>query len=275
MILGKPNIKFEYKDLKIEKYNTDHKDLESILLKHAKNETVLWIKGNPVYTDDIRADYINRVLYAPVFKCDTITSDDGKLVNYNNRIEKEIIHSFDGGYQLDSLLVQTELTSPVVKSIELSGLSLREHARGEELEARDLFERYVAYSYMYHISEEDIFKFIRVQASKMTQYQREYIKSHGLDFYGEYVDTNYRDVRQWKLMELKGKIPDDTLLLGESFGFRRLNFELELYSRLYSKEYWENWTLGTMSDLLNNKRDYLKYKYNSIYLIFKKRWLVS
>lgn len=271
MILGRPNIRFTYNDLEIIEENT-FEDLESALLIYAKQGALLWIKGNPVYADDIRADYINKVLYAPVFMCDT-AYENGKVIKYNNRIEKQIIHSYRDGYRVGSLTVQRDIGVQKASIIELGNLPLRKEASNLEKQASDLFHRYIAYSYMYHKSEDDLFKFIRVQASKMSKYQREYIKSHKLSFYGQYEDMEYRDVRRWKLIELKGKIPDEMLLLGESFGYRRLNFELELYSRLYSKDYWDDWTLGTMNDLLNNKRDYLKYKYNNIYLIFKKSWL--
>lgn len=278
MILGRPITIIPYSELKIEYTNEfNNKSLYKVLLSLAKDQVLVWVNGNPAYTDDIRADYINKELYIPVFLNDIARTKDrqgkDRLVTYNNRVEKVVLHSYNSGFHEVEILVQKDINSNKVWKLDIHKLKIERELSNKELLAKDLFERYVAYSYKYIDNEIDIFKFNEVKSSKMSNFNRKYIKNNGLSFYGEYIDMNYRDVRHWKLEELKGKIDDEVLLLTEYYGYRRLRFELELYLRILNKVYWEEWTLGSIQELLNNQREFIKYKQNRIYIIFKRRWV--
>lgn len=273
MLLGKPNTLKEYESLDI-KNATIIKgvDISTLLVSLAEQQCLLWVDGYPVYADDIRADYINKELYAPIFKQDIINAED-KLITYNNRVERVILHSYKSGFESRFILVQPDVQSNTVQILNLANQKLMRELHPEERKAKDLFERYIAYSYGYHNSEIDFFKFEEIKASNISKYQREFLKRNNLKFYGAYAELDYRDVRRWSLTDLRKQYNENDLKLGSCYGYRRLNFELELYMRILSKEYWEEWTLGTINDLLSDKRDYLKYKENGIYLIFKKEWL--
>lgn len=271
MLLGKPNISTSFEQLNIED-SPYEQGLCEMLIQAARRQSIIWVDKCPVYADDIRADYINKELYAPVFKQDI--ADTGKCkVTYNNRLEKIILHSFSNGFSDMTIYIQPSIDSMTAEKIELSRMNMLGEVEPSRLQAKDIFYRYAAYSYGYHVSEVDIFKFTEVKASDITDHHRKFLKESGLKFYGDYINLEYRDVRRWELREISRQLPKDSLMIGEAFGYRRLNFELELYARSYAGVYWDNWTLGTMSDLLNDKRNYLKYKENGIYLIFKRNWL--
>lgn len=243
--------------------------LYSLILDNAKSDSLILIDNKIAYVDSIRADYLNHQLYVPMFNCDIIT-EGNYSVTYNNRMEKVVIHDFKSGYTIENMYIIPSIISKQAYKVQLNTLKLS--VSNPNTSARDLFMRYIASSYWY-TSEDTTFKYNIVQKKNISAKQRELLVKNGLHFYGEKVDMTYRDVRNWKLEVLSSKFSEAELLTNEHFNIRRLQFELELYTRLYDKIYWDGWSFGSLEMLLNNKYDYIKYKENGVYLIFKSRWL--
>lgn len=236
-----------------------------------KSKALVFIDNQVVYMDEIRPDYKNKKMYFPIFKNDEIVDGETKL-EYNNRVELVEIHSYKDGFLRDKLWLIPNLSVPKAYSINLKNLQLNRELKDEDFKAKDLFYRYIKYSYG-NKEELDILDYIEVKKKYYSRKKLKLLKELGLDFYGEYEEMDYRDVRNWKLVELEGRFIDEELGLGEAFNCRRLQFELELYTRIYKGLLWEKWTLGNIDNLINNKFDYIKYKEKGIYLIFKERWL--
>ena len=273
MILGKVNVPYNISDITIKgKYNITENSLYDFLLNLAKNKSLVLHNGKLAYAEDIRPNYRDGELYIPKFTCKEMT-EDGVTVTYDNKIEKVLIHTFKDGYVNDKFYVIPNLIIPEAYEVDIKYLNLSRNLSDSDKMAKDLFYRYIAQSYGYNENDIDIFDYIKVQKQFIKDSQRKLLKKYNLDFYGEYLDMDYRDVRNWKLIELQKHFTDEELKINVPYGIKRLEFELELYTRLYNEVYWEGWTFGTLDRLLNDKIDYLKYKEKGIYLIFKKRWL--
>lgn len=267
MLLAKPNINKEFKDLKIISLADNDLPFQTLIEEFAINGAVIWIDELPAYLDELRADYINKEIYIPVYKEDKV-----ERVTYNCRLEKYILHTYKNGYNADYIIIQPNVISEVAFKINLKDRKLCRELTEYDKKAVSLFDRYIAYSYGYTKYEQDVFKYKAVKKSNLTSYERKVLKDLGLEYYGEYLDTEYRDVRQWKFEVLVKRFNSGRLQLEKPFEVRRLNFELELYTRIYSNQLWKEWTLGNFDELLNDKRQFLKYKEKDIYLIFKKKW---
>lgn len=273
MILGSLNINYTKNDIDFK--NAEHKTYKSfyefICESLQIDNAIVWIRDNlriyPVYLDELRVDYVNKEIYFPIYRYDSI--DD---VTYNHRIEKLIIHSFENDKMLGSLelFIQPNNLQNKVYKVDILDNTL---GQNQCTEARELWQRYLQYCYGYGPYDIDIFKYNQIKKSDITNKQRKYLNEHSLEFYGQFEDMDYRDVRNYKLTELQRRFSDDDLGIELQYGRRRILFELELYIGIYNKVYWKNWSLGTIEDLLIDKREYVKYKENNVSLIFKGKWL--
>lgn len=267
MVLGEVNKKYEYSELEIEDKEGEV-GIYSLLVGNYRG--LVWVGGECAYIDSICIDYNRgKEIYILVYRYDSIKTVDGE-VRYNNRLEKVVIHSWDNGFEVGEIVIQPDIS--INKAYRYRVCDIVFKGDGGE-EARDIFMRYIGYSYGYHPSEVEVNKYKRVQASKMYKYQRRVIKERGLQFYGKYIDEEYRGVRLWGLRELVGRFSGEDLLIGEAYGYRRLRFELELYIRLYKKDYWVNWSSGDIEGLEGGRYEYIKYKERGIYLIMKRDWI--
>lgn len=273
MILGKVDVNIDINDLKIEEQDIfEGKSFYNVVESLVENKSLIIIGEELVYAEDIRANYRDKELYLPVFKCETI-EEDGIKVDYNNRIEKYVIHD-KNGWKIESMTVIPNRLFNKAFEIPLSNRKLSREVSKKDIQAEDLFNRYIAISYGYSENEMDIEKYVYVQRKNLNYKQKKLLKEKGLEYYGEYIDMDYRDVRRYKLFELNNQFDNDILKTEQSFRTRRIKFELELYSRAYDKVYWENWSHGKMEDLIEGKREYIKHKVGKFYLIAKRHWFV-
>lgn len=278
MILGKINAQYDLEDIEYigEIGDGDGRDsLYDIILSNAKGKGIMLVGGCMGYTHDILVNYRDGEISLPVFKNETV-EENGVSVSYNNRIEKLIIHDMKKGFMLDDFWLLPNVMLPRAKRVSTKGLRLSRELGGEQDgDAENLFNRYIQQSYGYTESDIDVFDYTIVKKMYLKHGQRKLLKDKGLDFYGAYVNLDYRDVRQWKLEELlEMGFTEKELSVGEAYDNKRLRFELELYTRLHDRKFWETgWSRGTMNDLLSGRRDFLKFKRERAYLIFKRRWL--
>lgn len=274
MILGCLNLRFkQFEELDITE-ELEYASLYDIFTDTKNSEAILWVMTNgiyyPVYLNEVRPDYVNKVIYLPIYKYDLLECD-GCSYSYNHRIEKCIIHSFKDGLILENdLVIQQSLLSSKAYKIKLSNLILGEP---QCKSADELWQRYLRYCYGYGPYDCDNFKYTVASKSLASRYHKKCLNEHNLEFYGEFLDTDYRDVREYKLIDLQKRFTDEELGLEMPYEIRRLQFEFELYTGLYTKTYWSGWTIGDINQLSYDNRDYVKYKKKGIYLIFKKRWL--
>lgn len=270
MKIIKVNIDCEISEIeKVDEQYNDYDSLYEFIMEGAEGGELLIIDDKIAYISDIRADYLNHELYVPMFNCDVIQGDNCS-VTYNNRMEKEIIHSFDKGYTEKDVYILPSILARKAYKVDIRKLKLS--ASNPNRSARDLFNRYIGSSY-WKEEEDDCFRHTIVQKKQITKKQRQLLVDNGLHFYGETSSMDYRDVRNWKLEVLSSQLGDAELSLGEQWYIRKLKFEAELYTRLFDRIYWDGWTFGTFDMLIGNKYDYIKYKENGVYLIFKYRWL--
>ena len=240
----------------------------------ASTNAIVWFKSKEaeigytrVFISELRPDYLNKEIYLPIHRYDL---DRETGFTYNHRLEKRVIHSSKGGWEESSLLVQGNpfLSSDVVK-YELSESIMQSEYRN----ARDLFNLYIPFSYGYHKIESDYAIYDEVKASKISKKHRQFLRDTGLSFYGDYLNMEYNRFRGWNLIELNKRLPYDKLHIEERYNERRIKFELEVYLGLINGTYWNGWTTGNFEELLSDKRDFIKYKENGIYLIFS-RYLI-
>lgn len=270
MVLAEPNIIYKYSELNKVDASDKIKSLASFdeLMNYLISiEAIIWFNGWAVYADDLRADYKNGELYFPVYMYDTV--DD---IQYNHRLEKIVIHSFENGYNIEGIVVQEHIGKPEICTVSIKDKEFMRELTEKDLDAKDIFMRYIASSYGYHINEVSAFKYNKVALSNLKSKQREKLKDSGLDFYGTYLDMEYRDVRNWKLEELIEKFSSDELKMELPFSIRRLQFELELYIRIYKDIGWNNWSCTVLDRHKDRSNAFWKYKLNSIYFICKQNW---
>lgn len=273
MILARPKLEYTYADLDVSTsiiQNTA--DLYSTLLALAEQSAIVWLNKHPVYADELRPDYNNHQLYFPIYRYDEV-SIDGLDIRVNNRLEKFILHSFDSGWLVDEIIIQPLPSMPKAYKLKLSKQKFERETKDSDLDARSLFSLYLASSYTYTVFDEDYSRYTPVTRRSLTKYQKKLIADSGLHFYGDYINLDYRDVRNWPLHQLSKNYSMEELQLDKPYSVRRIGFELELYTRLYTGILWTGWTDGNTKELLSNNREYLKYKENGVYLIFKRKWL--
>ena len=273
MLLAKLNIPYKVEQVEFRGgYKVKHDSLYELVTEQSKYRSILLIEDKVAYIDEIRPDYVNGELYIPMFTC-KVDKIDGIEVEYDNKIEKVLLHSYKTGYTNKDVYIIPVMAIPEAYKLDLKQYKLSRKLTSGDEQARNLFIRYVAYSYQYTEDDNDMFDYTKVQKQFITKKQRDTLKENNLEFYGDYLDMDYRDVRNWKLIDLQGRFADDELSIGSQFNCRRLAFELELYTRVYDKKYWDKWTRGKVANLIDGTHSYIKYKESGIYMIFKGRWV--
>lgn len=273
MLLAKVNYPYDISNIVI-KDKEETGSLYDVIMKYAKDKSLILYNNNLAYIDEIRADYVNHELYIPVFTYDII-NEGGVDYQYNSRLSKLVIHTYKDGYVTDEIIVIPFIGSNEAYRIKLNNLELCRKLNDEDKSAENLFKRYIRVSYGYCDIDNDTFDYIPVQKKDLKTKHRKVLKEHNLDFYGEFLDMDYRDVRNWKLEKLTEIYTEEELGTSIEYNIKRLEFELELYTRIYNQEYWDNWTKGTIDSILCGTREFIKYKQRGIYLIFKGKWLAS
>lgn len=274
--------KSEFKEVKL--HNTDFYGLVMNLID---SNSYLVCGDEIMYPDEIRFDYVNHEIYLPVIKCDYMEICEkyyerfkkagayikygGNKIGYNNSIEKYYIYK-DSQYSLDRLyFIQVEDSTINKYYIELNNVPLRLSNMANS-ESRDLFMRYVRYSYgIYDETDTDLF--YSNKKSDLTYIEKKILKEMDLNYYGEFIDLECSDVRQYKLEELLNTFDLDELCVDTKYNIRRIEFEAELMLRIETEELWFNWTKGDTNKLISGTDYFAKYKEGDISFIFKASWL--
>ncbi|MEM4385781.1 MAG: hypothetical protein QXD03_04465 [Candidatus Anstonellales archaeon] len=267
-----PNVKIN-SNYKIE--DKEFNSLYDLIIEGVKRKWLVYLDGYVAYIQDIKANYRDGELYIPLYRYD-IFEEDGVKVRYNNRVDKIDIHTFKDGYKMEELVVIPNLSGDWYR-VKLNNLKLSRDISDSDREARDLFYRYVAYSYR-HLSELDIdvFDYNVILRKRISRKESDILSRNKLKFRGEIYNKSYRDVRRWDIEDIRLSLGEEYLRLDKPYKLRKMEFELELYTRLYDRVYWEKWTHGNWSEFISDSRiDYIKYKEKDIYLIFKKKWIAN
>ena len=257
ILLAKVNTAHRVEDIAlVGKYQHEYDNIYDIIIHLAKMKALVILENELAYIHELRPNY----------------RDGDNLNEYNNRLENIEIYTRADGYKHPKIWIIPNIMVREAYELDLESLKFSRGLSGGDREAQDLFYRYIAQSYGYH-EETDVFEYIPVKKKYEKRGKLNILRDLGLEYYGKYIDMDYRDVRNWKLVELRNVFDDSQLKIGEPYDIRRLQFELELFTRVIDKKYWYNWTLGNIDNLLESRFDYIKYKENGVYIIFKARWL--
>jgi len=233
------------------------------------------------FVADIRADYVNKRLSVPMVR-KKLHNEEPELfrkgVYYEVWEEDYEIYRLENGFREDLEILPMGLSVFLdgihYYKLELAGLKMARDLEEEDYEARELFGRYLAYSVGEVNEIYRKFRYERMSLGGLFPNEREYLKRHQLKYYGETKDfVDYRDVRMYKVEELLERFSPEELKLGQDYNITKLEFELELFTRLLDKQYWNGWTRGEFENVLSGKFEYVKYKDRGVSLIFKKRWI--
>lgn len=263
-------------------YENRHDNVHDTLMSLAQEGRVMIKSGEDVaYLADIRADYVNKRISVPIVRKKIHNEDPEsfrKGVYYEFREEDFEIYSVENGFIEDLYILPNGLSVFLdgmrFYKLELTGLRMYRELRESDREAKDLFDRYVPYAAGEYSTEYRKFRYERIGRSGLFQNEREYLKRHGLNFYGEYKEfKEYRDVRMYNMEELVENFSMEELKMEQDYNLTRMEFELELLTRILGKQYWKNWTRGEFENIINGKFEYVKYKDRGVSLIFKRRWV--
>lgn len=124
MILGKVNIDLDISKIEHKgNFELINNNLYDTLISLAKSKSVFLINNRFAYVEDLRPDYKNGELYIPLFNQDSIEVG-GRIVYYNNRVEKVVVHNKKQGFLLDYVYVLPNINIPVVYKLQLRGTGL-------------------------------------------------------------------------------------------------------------------------------------------------------
>lgn len=292
-MLGRVKVDFEYVSLiankdKFKCLDINFSDFYELVEYLIDNKYFIVCEDTIMYAEEMRFDYLNKEVYIPYIKSDYTDIDEsyhssfdrcgatnkynGHKIGYNNRIDKyKILDKKE--YVIDDLyLINQGSEKVILEKVSLGGLPLR-HTDNTNRDAKDLFMRYIRYSYGI-LDEKDTDKFYSTKKSNITNTEKRILKELNLEYYGEYKDIEYADVRGYKIESLLGEFTDAELQVADNFNVRRFRFECELYTRCMARDLWVGWTKGSSEMILNNSQYFNKYKYNEFSLIFKSRWLL-
>lgn len=249
-------------------------NLSDFLVGLAKQEGLLWIRHNggesqPVWAEDIRADYKNRELYLPVMVWDTIEDPDrpGEEIGYNYRLEKHVFHSYKDGWVAPEVEIQPSELINYRYKVDLSKLRF---SMVENEGADKWLVRYAASSYGYQRGEVDTGKYKKISRTYIGTRRREVLKKLKLKFYGPWLNMNYKRVRDWTLRDLqKAGFSDEDLQIGVNYGARRLGFELELYTKLWDQRVSQEFECKSVRKRDGAYEKIFKGRKNGIYLVLE------
>lgn len=260
-------------------------NLYEVVERLLMNNALVECGGELMYVDEICFDYKNKQIYVPYIKCKYAEIPDkyfnrydtqgltkkynGYRIAYKNERAKYVIYE-NGKYLIDRLYVVVNIKGKMYKKgVDISNLPL---CSREDKDASDLFNRYVQYCYGI-VDETDYDIFYPYKKSKLSKIEQSIIKELGLEYYGEYLAEEYRDVRMYEYSKVESLMGYDRIGSEQDFNIRRFKFEAELMTRIQEKVYWKHWTKGSIEKILSGVDYFCKHKENGISLIFKREWL--